>query len=163
MEKMNIVGRLEDPTPGSIYEKIKEGHTFDLNRIKEIHEQLEKDGTQGYLFVLGFSQANFIVMPLQLAKKPTKLSAVAIDGKLFEYLDAYPTEFQTTDEVVIRAKRWLDNWEILKGKYFLVPTIVAPSTRGWIWCTSHNKYIPKMIVDRIEWDIPGGPEHRPQF
>lgn len=163
MEKMNIVGRLENPAPDSIYEKIKEGFTFDLNRIKETYQQLEKDGTQGYVFALGFSQANFLVVPIQLVKKPTKLDAIVIDGKLFEYLNAYPTEFQTIDEVVIRAKRWLDNWEILKGKYFLVPTIIAPSTKGWIWCTSHNKYIPKMIVDRIEWNIPGAPENRPLF
>lgn len=150
---MNIIALLDNPAKGSYYEKVANGQELDLNKIKSILDFFDKDKVTGFICSVGFTSANFLVVPTQLIVKPRKMSRTVIDGKYMDWVNILPTQFMTSDEVAKRATYWLDNWSKLRGRYLFVPTIIAPSEKGWIWCTNKNEYVPEKLNSLIQGDI----------
>ena len=147
---MNILGKMQFAQSG-LYFDIGQAKEFDLNRIKEILSQLEKDQIQGYVLALRFEGASFMVIPSQMTVKPSKLRDIIIGKKVFNSFTSLSTEFMTAEQVQTRAIKWLDNWRDYPSvPIYFIPCIIANVEGKWLWCTNQNKSVPKELIDVIE-------------
>lgn len=147
---MRISDKLANPEKGSVYEKILEGHTFDLNKISWVLSEIKKDNIIDYQCMIGFTQANFMVIPVEIVQNPKKLRTIMIGKKVFSDFTHLKAQFMTSEEVEKRALKWLDNWDKLASRARFMPTVVVSSDKGWLWCTNQNFSVPEEIIEQIE-------------
>lgn len=149
---MNIAIKLTEQNidPNSLYGKINRAFEFDLNQIAIILDELEKDDVKGFVGVLDFRKASFLIMPSYLTVKPQKIKKMIVGNRIIEETIHLRTEYLKSEHVKNRALLWLDKFSDMPAKSYFVPCIIANTELGWLWCTNTNLSVPLEIIEMIE-------------
>lgn len=148
---MNLIAYLKKETPLAV--KIANADSFDLNKIKNQIEELEKNNVVGYVILADFTTMAAHIIPTEMTEKPVKVAAMMIGDKYFKTFADVKSEIMTANDVVARVNKWINNWDKLKGKQNFWPAPILRLQKGFFWATTKHQTVPREFIDEIEADV----------
>ena len=151
---MKLYQALQNPDHKYL-EQIINGEEMPLVRVKEIVDYLQRREITDFVLIIGFTAANFLIIPAEAVTKTKRAPKCLIDGRYVYASAAEKTDFKTIEQIIARIDKWLDIWGQIRSNHQWVPTVIAyVQGRGFVWCNKDNQSVTDNMIDFYENGIP---------